>query len=56
MRMKSGDSDAVLEAQDKLTNAKLRAESVNNFKPFFTGERDSCTTRGIRTTRPSGYT
>ena len=29
----SGDSDAVLEAQDKLTNAKLRAERVNNFKP-----------------------
>ena len=29
----SGDSDAVLEAQDKLTNAKLRIERVNNFKP-----------------------
>jgi len=29
----SGDSDAVLEAQDKLTNAKLRSERVNNFKP-----------------------
>lgn len=28
----SGDSDAVLEAQDKLTSAKLKAERVSNYK------------------------
>lgn len=28
----SGDSDAVLDAQEKLTEAKLRVERVNNFK------------------------
>jgi len=28
----AGDSDAVLEAQEKLTEVKLRAERVNNFK------------------------
>ena len=28
----SGDSDAVLEAQEKLTNAKLKADRLANFK------------------------
>ena len=28
----SGDSDAVLDAQDKLTNAKLKSERLSNFK------------------------
>lgn len=29
----SGDSDKLLEAQDALTNAKIRADKVNNFRP-----------------------
>jgi hypothetical protein len=29
----SGDSDRLLEAQEALTNAKIRADKVNNFKP-----------------------
>ena len=29
----SGDSDALLEAQDKLTAAKIKADKVNNFRP-----------------------
>lgn len=29
----SGDSDAVVEAQEQLTAAKIKAEKVNNFKP-----------------------
>lgn len=29
----SGDSEKLLEAQDALTNAKIRADKVNNFKP-----------------------
>jgi hypothetical protein len=29
----SGDSDKLLEAQEALTNAKIRADKVNNFKP-----------------------
>jgi len=29
----SGDSDRLVEAQDALTNAKIRADKVNNFKP-----------------------
>jgi hypothetical protein len=29
----SGDSDALVEAQDELTSVKMKAERVNNFKP-----------------------
>ena len=29
----SGDSDALLDAQEALTNAKIKADRVNNFKP-----------------------
>ena len=29
----AGDSDKLLEAQDALTNAKIRADKVNNFRP-----------------------
>ena len=29
----AGDTDALLEAQEALTNAKLRADKVNNFRP-----------------------
>ncbi len=29
----AGDSDKLLEAQEALTNAKIRADKVNNFKP-----------------------
>ena len=29
----AGDSDALVEAQDALTNAKIRSDRVNNFKP-----------------------
>jgi uncharacterized protein YbcC (UPF0753/DUF2309 family) len=42
----SGDSDAVLEAQEKLTSAKLKSDKLANFKnTCFTGRGNSCKTR-----------
>jgi len=49
----SGDSDAVLEAQDSLTNAKLKSERLANFKlPTLQEEETPVETRR-RTDRPS---
>lgn len=40
----SGDSDAVVEAQEQLTAAKIRAEKVNNFKAPLQGRENSVKT------------
>lgn len=37
----SGDADAVVNAQEELTSAKMRAEKVNNFKPAPLQEENS---------------
>jgi hypothetical protein len=37
----AGDSDKLLEAQEALTNAKIRADKVNNFKPTPLQEEES---------------
>lgn len=37
----AGDSDKLLEAQEALTNAKIRADKVNNFKPTPLQETES---------------
>ena len=37
----SGDADKLLEAQEALTNAKIRADKVNNFKPTPLQEEES---------------
>jgi hypothetical protein len=37
----AGDSDALVNAQEALTSAKMKAEKVNNFKPNpFTGGKN----------------
>ena len=37
----AGDSDKLLEAQEALTNAKIRADKVNNFKPASLQEQET---------------
>ena len=49
----SGDSDAVLEAQDNLTNAKLKSERLANFKLPTLQEEEKPVTQEVEQTAPA---
>jgi hypothetical protein len=49
----SGDSDQLVEAQEALTNAKIRADKVNNFKPTPLQARETPVQIESQPTRPA---
>ena len=49
----SGDSDKLLEAQEALTNAKIRADKVNNFRPTPLQVRETPVQIESQPTRPA---
>ena len=49
----SGDSDKLLEAQEALTNAKIRADKVNNFRPTPLQVQETPVQIESRPTRPA---
>ena len=49
----SGDSDAVLDAQERLTNAKLKSDRLANFKLLALQERETPVQRPVEQTAPA---
>ena len=47
----SGDSDRLVEAQEALTNAKIRADKVNNFKPTPLQPRETAVQSNLQPTQ-----
>jgi hypothetical protein len=48
----AGDSDALLEAQEQLTSAKIKADKVNNFRPALQQKETVVKTEPTETERP----
>jgi len=53
MAYESGDSDALVEAQEALTSAKMKAEKVNNFRPTPLQEEETPVQMAPQPSRPA---